>query len=66
MVKHLDIFESLQDRHACQARNPEILPQQGKTQQWTVPADTGRRYAQISADYNPIHLTDITARIVWF
>ncbi len=29
-----------------------------------VPANTGRRYARISGDYNPIHLTARTAR--WF
>ena len=46
-------------------RETPILPQQG-AQQWTVPADTGRRYAHISADYNPIHLTDITARLFGF
>lgn len=29
---------------------------------WEVPADTGRRYARVSGDYNPIHLTSLTAR----
>ncbi|RKG74545.1 MaoC family dehydratase [Corallococcus terminator] len=29
---------------------------------WTVPADTGRRYARASGDFNPIHLTPLTAR----
>ena len=29
---------------------------------WTVPSDTGRRYAHASGDYNPIHLTALTAR----
>jgi acyl dehydratase len=29
---------------------------------WTVPADTGRRYARASGDYNPIHLYGVTAR----
>jgi acyl dehydratase len=29
---------------------------------WRVPADTGRRYARASGDYNPIHLTALTAR----
>ena len=31
-----------------------------------VEADIGRRYAKISADYNPIHLSDITARLFGF
>ncbi len=38
----------------------------GKPQQWSVAADTGRRYARISGDYNPIHLTDITAKLFGF
>ena len=29
---------------------------------WTVPADTGRRYARVSGDSNPIHLHPLTAR----
>jgi acyl dehydratase len=29
---------------------------------WTVPEDTGRRYASASGDYNPIHLYGLTAR----
>ncbi len=31
---------------------------------WQVPADIGRRYAGVSADYNPIHLSPMTAK--WF
>ena len=33
---------------------------------WTVPADTGRRYARVSGDYNPIHLTGVTGRLFGF
>ncbi len=29
---------------------------------WVVPADTGRRYARVSGDVNPIHLHALTAR----
>ena len=29
---------------------------------WRLPADQGRRYASVSGDYNPIHLTALTAR----
>ncbi len=29
---------------------------------WSIPADTGRRYAQASGDFNPIHLTALTAK----
>ena len=46
-------------------RQKEILPQ-GNTQNWTVEADIGRRYAKVSADYNPIHLSDITAKLFGF
>ncbi|WP_284619095.1 MaoC family dehydratase [Aquabacterium humicola] len=35
-------------------------------EQWTVPADTGRRYASASGDHNPIHLYPITARLFGF
>ena len=46
-------------------RQKEVVPE-GNTQNWMVEADTGRRYAKISADYNPIHLSDITARLFGF
>jgi acyl dehydratase len=35
-----------------------------ETRHWQVDAGIGRRYARISGDYNPIHLTATTAR--WF
>ena len=33
---------------------------------WTAPADTGRRYARVAGDYNPIHLYAATARLFGF
>ncbi|WP_323844991.1 MaoC family dehydratase [Microbulbifer magnicolonia] len=33
---------------------------------WHVPADTGRRYARVSGDSNPIHLYALTARMFGF
>ncbi|GAA0307579.1 MaoC family dehydratase [Kineococcus aurantiacus] len=33
---------------------------------WRVPADTGRRYAALSGDRNPIHLSPLTARAFGF
>lgn len=33
---------------------------------WTVPADTGRRYARASGDRNPIHLHAFTAKLFGF
>ncbi|HEY0120122.1 MAG TPA: MaoC/PaaZ C-terminal domain-containing protein [Cellulomonas sp.] len=32
------------------------------TGSWQLPADTGRRYAAVSGDRNPVHLTALTAR----
>jgi acyl dehydratase len=33
---------------------------------WRVPGDTGRRYAAVSGDRNPIHLHPLTARLFGF
>lgn len=33
---------------------------------WTAPADTGRAYARIAGDYNPIHLSAASARLFGF
>ena len=33
---------------------------------WRVPADAGRRYARVSGDVNPIHLSALTARAFGF
>jgi acyl dehydratase len=33
---------------------------------WAAPADAGRRYARVSGDYNPIHLTGLTGRLFGF
>lgn len=41
------------------AVDPATLP---TTARWRVDADTGRRYAAVSGDRNPIHLTTLTAR----
>lgn len=34
--------------------------------QWTIPADTGRRYGAVSGDRNPIHLYAFTAKLFGF
>ncbi|MBY3554130.1 hypothetical protein HGI15_12125 [Modestobacter lapidis] len=34
--------------------------------QWRVPADTGRRYAKVSGDVNPIHLSTLSAKAFGF
>jgi acyl dehydratase len=33
---------------------------------WAAPADIGRRYARASGDWNPIHLSPLTARLFGF
>jgi acyl dehydratase len=33
---------------------------------WTVPGDTGRRYAEVSGDRNPIHMHDLSAKLFGF
>ena len=33
---------------------------------WSAPADIGRRYAKVSGDYNPIHLSSLSARLFGF
>jgi len=33
---------------------------------WKAPADIGRRYAWVSGDYNPIHLSALTAKLFGF
>jgi acyl dehydratase len=33
---------------------------------WRIPRDIGRRYAEVSGDRNPIHLSSLTARMFGF
>lgn len=42
------------------------VPQAEPAAQWHVAADTGRRYAAVSGDRNPIHLYPLTARLFGF
>jgi acyl dehydratase len=34
--------------------------------QWKAPADIGRHYAKVSGDYNPIHLSAVSAKLFGF
>lgn len=36
------------------------------SQQWRLPGDLGRQYAEVSGDVNPIHLNALTARLFGF
>jgi len=50
------------DNKAVSATLPRLEPQQSLS----VPGDTGRRYAAVSGDYNPIHLHPLSARLFGF
>jgi acyl dehydratase len=45
---------------------PGESPDDRTVARWGVPSDTGRRYAQVSGDYNPIHLFAASARLFGF
>ncbi|WP_200942254.1 MaoC/PaaZ C-terminal domain-containing protein [Angustibacter sp. Root456] len=47
-----------QDRHVDVALDRAAPP----TSRWRLPADLGRRYARVSGDVNPIHLTALAAK----
>ncbi|WP_120005222.1 MaoC/PaaZ C-terminal domain-containing protein [Nesterenkonia muleiensis] len=48
---------------AASPQREEFVPPQ-KTGLWTLGADAGRQYAAVSGDYNPIHLTGLTAKLL--
>lgn len=41
---------------------PDVAP----AQEWRLPGDLGRRYAGVSGDSNPIHLSPVTSRLFGF
>lgn len=54
-------------REAVRARTPGAVDPPGETLgEIHAAADCGWRYARVSGDWNPIHLTDITARMFGF
>jgi hypothetical protein len=56
--------------HSCETgishREKPKLIRGDNPQDWFVPKGVGRRYGLISGDCNPIHLTDLTAKIFGF
>jgi len=50
----------------AEAELPEVGSDRPPTARWRVPADIGRRYAMVSGDVNPIHLSALTARLFGF
>jgi acyl dehydratase len=51
---------------ADRAPEKESEPQLDVSAEWTVPGDTGRRYAAVSGDRNPIHMHPLSARLFGF
>ncbi|MFK5635097.1 MaoC family dehydratase [Ornithinimicrobium sp. LYQ103] len=45
---------------------PQLAIPQTELATWRLPADLGRRYAGVSGDANPIHLTALTAKALGF
>lgn len=52
-------------RRRSSAARPN-LEQYSKIDRWSAYRNTGRRYAAVSGDYNPIHLHGLTARLFGF
>jgi acyl dehydratase len=46
------------------AEEGQVFPSMAQSLSWQAPEDAGRAYAGVSGDYNPIHLSRMTAR--WF
>jgi acyl dehydratase len=53
---------------AASSVEPPLAPpaEDADAARWRVPADIGRRYAAVSGDRNPIHLSPLTARMFGF
>ncbi|MBT7947276.1 MAG: acyl dehydratase, partial [Porticoccaceae bacterium] len=56
--------------HRCKTTIPrqtaEPIMRSGEVQTWSVDGGMGRRYAKVSGDYNPIHLSAMTAKFFGF
>ncbi|MEB2872519.1 MaoC family dehydratase [Pseudomonas rhizosphaerae] len=52
--------------HPVQATPRQPEPALVAVHRWYAAADTGRRYARVSGDYNPIHLSALSARLFGF
>lgn len=56
--------------HRCKTdvlrQAPAVVQHAGEPQVWAVDGGTGRRYASVSGDYNPIHLSAISAKLFGF
>ncbi|MEU6132475.1 MaoC/PaaZ C-terminal domain-containing protein [Saccharopolyspora sp. NPDC047091] len=54
------------DESAPRAERAAEVEPGSATARWRVPADQGRRYAEVSGDKNPIHLRALTAKAFGF
>lgn len=54
------------DSDATTPDKPPALPTGFPAAQWALPGDLGRRYAAVSGDVNPIHLSAVTAKAMGF
>ena len=50
----------------AKAAHAESSPAERFSETWVAPADTGRRYAAVSGDRNPIHMSNLSARLFGF
>ena len=46
--------------------SPPSAAELARSAEWRLPGDLGRRYAAVSGDRNPIHLSALTARLLGF
>ncbi|WP_194791715.1 MaoC family dehydratase [Pseudomonas sp. UFMG81] len=51
------------NRHAATESEPAEMPEATR---WYADSDIGRRYARVCGDYNPIHLSAVSARLFGF
>lgn len=62
LVRGLRLDASADDAVTAHEAPSELRP----LTRWYADSDIGRRYAKVSGDYNPIHLSDLSARLFGF
>ncbi|MCY1273756.1 MaoC like domain protein [compost metagenome] len=60
------LFRGLQIEGAAPSREEEDALPLALLDRWDAPEDIGRRYARVSGDYNPIHLSAASAKLFGF
>lgn len=64
-VEHTGTGGKTGEKKSSGSRRREFTPPE-PTGRWRLPADTGRRYAAVSGDANPIHLSALSAKAFGF